>query len=145
MGLLDKMKKNPATDHDHDHDHDHEAVVAPKKTAAKKVKKDDAALTQEKQTYRVGGSVLVKPVTSEKTARQESQGQYTFAVRVSATKLQVKRAILAVYGVQPLAVNMINVEGKIARFGRSSGKRKDWKKAIVVLPKGKTIHIHEGV
>jgi large subunit ribosomal protein L23 len=45
----------------------------------------------------------------------------------------------------PSDVRIMNVEGKRVRTGRNLGKRRDWKKAIVTLPKGKTIHIHEGV
>ena len=40
---------------------------------------------------------------------------------------------------------MINVEGKKVRHGRNKGKRKEWKKAIVTLPAGQSISIHEGV
>jgi large subunit ribosomal protein L23 len=40
---------------------------------------------------------------------------------------------------------MARVRGKAVRFGRMSGRRSDWKKAIVTLPKGKTIDIYEGV
>ena len=40
---------------------------------------------------------------------------------------------------------MIKLEGKTKNYGRRQGKRKDWKKAIVTLPKGKTIDVYEGV
>jgi large subunit ribosomal protein L23 len=40
---------------------------------------------------------------------------------------------------------MVSVSGKRKRQGRITGKRKDWKKAIVTLPKGKTINLYEGV
>jgi len=38
-----------------------------------------------------------------------------------------------------------NIEGRRVRFGRSMGKRNDYKKAIITLPEGKTIDIHSGV
>ena len=94
-----------------------------------------------KAAYRV----LLQPLVSEKTANAETKGTYTFVVGSSATKTDVKEAIKLVYGVKPVAVRTINREGKRVRFGRNFGKRKDWKKAIVTLPKGKTISIHEGV
>jgi ribosomal protein L23 len=40
---------------------------------------------------------------------------------------------------------MVNVEGKATRRGATTGRRGDYKKALVTLPKGKTIAIHEGV
>lgn len=90
-------------------------------------------------------NVLVRPVLSEKATRDEQNGQYTFIVAMNTNKIEVKKAIFARYGVRPTRVNMINVEGKETRFGRTLGRRKDYKKAIVQLPKGQTISIHEGV
>ena len=49
------------------------------------------------------------------------------------------------YGITPVSVNIQNVRGKRVRFGRVRGKRKDWKKAIVTLPEGKTINVYDGV
>ena len=37
------------------------------------------------------------------------------------------------------------MKGKRVRYGRTEGKKKDWKKAIVTLPKGETIKVYEGV
>lgn len=90
-------------------------------------------------------SILVKPLVSEKAAIAETANTYTFVVTNDATKLTVKRAVKEVYGVMPIRVRMLNVQGKYVRFGRGYGRRSDWKKAIVTLPKGQTIRIHEGV
>lgn len=90
-------------------------------------------------------ATLVRPVVSEKAARAEAAGAYTFVVRNDATKNGIKQAVRDVYGVAPKSVRVMNMEGKRVRFGRQRGKRNDWKKAIVTLPKGKSIQIHEGV
>jgi large subunit ribosomal protein L23 len=37
------------------------------------------------------------------------------------------------------------MKGKKVRYGRTLGKKKDWKKAIVTLEEGKSIKIYEGV
>ena len=71
--------------------------------------------------------------------------KYSFIVRRDSTKGQIKKAILEVYGVNPKSVNMINVSGRWVRFGRSFGRRSDYKKAVVTLPAGKSIAVHEGV
>ena len=105
---------------------------------AKSEKSGSAAVSQ---AYRV----LIRPIVSEKASRQQSDNQYFFAVAYDTNRIEVAKAIKAVYGVAPIKVNMIRVEGKARRFGGVKGRRKDWKKAIVTLPKGKTISVYEGV
>lgn len=89
--------------------------------------------------------VLLRPLISEKAAVAESRGVYTFMVARHANKQQIKQAITAIYKVKPKKVRVINKEGKVVRHGRSIGRRSDWKKAIVTLPPGQSISIHEGV
>jgi large subunit ribosomal protein L23 len=50
-----------------------------------------------------------------------------------------------VYKVKPLSVNIVKVKGKKVSRGRISGRRKDFKKAVVTLKKGETISVYEGV
>ncbi len=91
-------------------------------------------------------SVLLRPLVSEKASHQQTMNnQYFFAVAISANKIEIAKAVKAVYGINPVSVNVIRYEGKVRNFGRVRGKRKDWKKAIVTLPKGKTIALYEGV
>lgn len=89
--------------------------------------------------------VIVQPLISEKAAGLAGANQYVFIVRKWANRLQVRTAVKSMYGVSPLGVNMVNVRGKKVRFGRKEGTRSDWKKAIVTLPAGQTINVHEGV
>ncbi|PIT88695.1 MAG: 50S ribosomal protein L23 [Candidatus Magasanikbacteria bacterium CG10_big_fil_rev_8_21_14_0_10_36_32] len=89
--------------------------------------------------------IIIKPLVTEKTAVMESLNKYGFIVSRQATKEQIKRAVNELYGIKPIAVNMVNVQGKSVRFGRNNGRRSDYKKALVTLPIGKTITIHEGV
>jgi large subunit ribosomal protein L23 len=93
------------------------------------------------QAYRV----LVKPMITEKAAHLNSINQYVFMVNTSANKISVAKAIEEVYGVKPTSVNVIKMEGKKVNRGRITGKRKDFKKAIVTLKKGESISIYEGV
>lgn len=112
------------------------ASAQSEKKAERKVK-----LTEKSLAFRV----LVKPLVTEKSAVAESQNKYSFLVAKSANKNQVKIAIEETYGVKPAQVNIANIEGRRVRFGRTMGKRSDYKKAIVTLPSGKTIDIHSGV
>lgn len=103
-----------------------------------KKKKTEARATQY-------ADILVKPLISEKASHQQALNQYFFAVRLDANRVEVAKAITAIYGVKPTKVTIIRQEGKLRRFGRTVGRRKDWKKAMVCLPKGKTISLYEGV
>lgn len=141
MGIIKKNKKDVAAE---------PAVQAEEKAPAKKTKKKAAPAKSTKKTASVGAMaaahrVLVRPLLSEKTTMQEAGGQYTFEVAKDATKVDVKNAVKAVYGVDVKKVNMIHMDGKKTRFGRFQGTRKGKKKAIVILPKGSTMSIHEGV
>jgi len=89
--------------------------------------------------------IIINPVVSEKATSYESRGVYTFFVARNATKTQVKQAVKELFDIFPRQVRLINVQGKTVRFGRTRGRRKDRKKAIITLPKGATINIHEAV
>lgn len=89
--------------------------------------------------------IIRKPVITEKTTTQkESNNQVTFEVDRRANRIEIHQAVEAVFGVQVSAVRTIQVKGKVKRRGRSIGKRKDWKKAIVTLMPGERIEGLEG-
>lgn len=90
--------------------------------------------------------VLLRPLVSEKASRQQSSvNQYFFEVAINSNKIEIAKAVEAAYGIRPIKVNIIRLEGKSRRSGRTVGKQKNWKKAVVTLPKGKTITLYEGV
>lgn len=93
----------------------------------------------------VVSDVIVRPLVTEKAAVMTGTRTYSFVVKNDANRVAVRMAIKKMYGVDPVRVNIQNVEGKEKRFGRSIGRRSDWKKALVTLPVGKTINVHEGV
>ena len=133
------------------------AKAAVKKTAAKKTTKAKKEVTDTveeaahdhsahaQKLAKIKSEILIKPLVTEKSAIKQAENKYSFIVANTANKSSVLKAVFEVYGVKPLCVNMINVQGKPVRFGNHSGKRSDYKKAIVTLPKGKTIVLHEGV
>ena len=89
--------------------------------------------------------ILLGAHVSEKAASVGGSGTYTFRVTMKATKGEISEAIRTHYGIKPVAVRVINIEGKRVRFGKYLGKRNDWKKAVVTLPEGKHIDIHSGI
>jgi large subunit ribosomal protein L23 len=89
--------------------------------------------------------IILRPLVTEKAAVAQSLNKYAFIVKRDATKPEIKRAIKEIYGILPVAVNVVHVDGKIRNAGKHRGRRQDYKKALVTLPVGKSIAIHEGV
>lgn len=112
---------------------DAKATDAKKDAVKKETKKDSRAKTGNAHR------VLIHPLMTEKVSFVNAMGQYAFAVSVDATKPQVRAAIRDVYGVLPAKVNIMNYDGKAVRYGRTTGRTKDWKKAYVLLKKGATL------
>lgn len=77
--------------------------------------------------------VILKPVISEKSMDMAQEKKYTFKVAPNANKTEIKQAIEEIFDVDVKKVNVINMEGKVKRLGRTQGKRSDFKKAIVTL------------
>ncbi|MDO8499949.1 MAG: 50S ribosomal protein L23 [bacterium] len=93
----------------------------------------------------IAHKVLIKPLVTEKAAIMQSLNKYSFLVARDANKQMVKIAVEEVYGVKPLSVNIINMDGKRVRFGQSAGRHSDYRKAMVTIAAGQTLAIHEGV
>ena len=84
--------------------------------------------------------VLRRPIISEKsTNAAESSQQVVFEVLTDATKSEIKTAVESLFEVSVEGVQVINVRGKIKRFGKTPGKRTNWKKAYVRLAEGDDI------
>ena len=84
--------------------------------------------------------VILAPVVTEKSARVgEKSNQYVFKVMPCATKPDIKAAVELCFDVKVTNVNTINYDGKVKRFGRFVGRRKNWKKAYVTLATGSQI------
>lgn len=107
-----------------------------KEIKAKKGKKEDT-----QNAYKV----LVKPLITEKATYLASLGKYCFAVSKDSNKIEIKKAIKALYGVEAKDINIINQKGKRVTYGRVRGKTKSWKKAIITLKPGDKIELYEGV
>jgi large subunit ribosomal protein L23 len=88
---------------------------------------------------------IVRPIMTEKTsAGYQARGEYTFQVAPDATKAAIRQAIEQLFGVKVTGVWTANVRGKTRKVGRTSGRRPNWKKAIVKLRSGDTIDVFEG-
>ena len=77
--------------------------------------------------------IIVKPIITEKSSSGITEGKYTFKVAKNATKVQIANAVEALFNVRVTNVNTITVKGKEKRVWANTGKRPDWKKAIVTI------------
>jgi large subunit ribosomal protein L23 len=84
--------------------------------------------------------VVLAPHVSEKaTLAAENNNTVVFKVLKDANKEEIKAAVEKLFEVEVNSVRTVNVKGKTKRHGQSFGKRKDWKKAYVVLKEGQEI------
>ncbi len=91
-------------------------------------------------TDRTLQSILAPQITEKATMVADKYNQVTFKVTKDATKAGIKSAIETMFKVEVLAVNLLNVNGKTKRSGRTMGRRSDWKKAYVSLKPGQEIN-----
>ena len=89
--------------------------------------------------------VIRKPVITEKSTMASEHGAVVFEVAIDAAKPQIKEAVEALFGVKVKAVNTTITKGKVKRFRGQMGKRKDVKKAYVMLEEGNTIDVTTGL
>ncbi len=89
--------------------------------------------------------ILRNGIITEKTVRlQEKYNQYTFKVALTANKIEIRRAVEAMFKVHVVSVNVMRMPGK-ARMIRRRGtaprpiQAREWKKAIVTLAQGDSI------
>jgi large subunit ribosomal protein L23 len=95
-------------------------------------------------------SIILKPIITEKmTHMGEKLNRYGFLVDRKANKLQIKKAIKDIYGVDAVEINTMVVPGKTktrySKTGFISGKSGTYKKAIITLAKGETIDFYSNI
>lgn len=89
--------------------------------------------------------IVKRPLVTEKTTLQkELQNKVSFEVDRRANRIEIKKAVEKIFNIRVADVRTIQVKGKIKQRGRITGKRKDWKKAIVTLMPGERIEFFEG-
>ena len=77
--------------------------------------------------------IIIKPLLTEKGYDGIADKKYTFIVKKSANKKQIKSAVEKLFGVDVKSVNTVNCKGKKKRMGKYEGYTPDYKKAIVQL------------
>ena len=88
--------------------------------------------------------ILIKPIITEKAeSLSEDLNKYSFLVHRRANKIEIRKAVEAMYNVQVASVNTMVIPGKIksrtTRAGILQGRVPAYKKAVVTLASGETI------
>lgn len=120
------------------------AALTPKKAKETKIKPQTTAVAigAASVSHALRGRLwLTRPHISEKTARGESEHQYTFMVDPKANKGVVKDEVERFYKVNVLSVNITRLPAKKKQWMRREGTQSIRKKAIVTLKKGQKIEI----
>jgi large subunit ribosomal protein L23 len=89
-------------------------------------------------------SVIIRPIVSEKSYALLAANKYTFRVHPDAHKTQVRQAVEEIFGVRVTDVRTMSVKSKPKRRGYTSGRTREWKKAIVQLHADDSIELFEG-
>ncbi len=88
--------------------------------------------------------IIVRPILTEKSSRMMEENKYTFEIHPQANKIEVRKAVEAVFKVKVEKVHTLKVRSKPKRMGVFLGKSRAWKKAVVTLAEGERIEFFEG-
>jgi large subunit ribosomal protein L23 len=89
-------------------------------------------------------SIIKKPHVTEKTSLgTAASNTITLVVERDSNKIEIKKAVESLFKVTVTSVRTVNVAGKVKRFGRSYGKRQNWKKAYITLKEGQSVDFFE--
>ena len=115
----------------------------------KEVKKTSAVKSEKKKEIsaliKLSNKVLIEPWITEKSHDLMAVNKYIFKVNKNSNKRSVKKAVEDLYQVEVIAVHVVNVRPKSRTFGRVTGWKSGYKKAIVTLKEGNKIELFEGV
>lgn len=105
--------------------------------------KKPAAKPEKVRVYSSGTAcrILKEPHVSEKATDLTKKDWYAFKVYPEANKVEIKKAVEELYGVDVISVRIINIPKKKRRLGRIEGWRKGYKKAAVRLKAGQKIEV----
>lgn len=90
--------------------------------------------------------IIIRPIITEATMSGLAERKYTFEVARDANKIEIAKAVEALFNVKVTKVNTMNCNGRAKRMGVHAGYKPDWKKAIVTLSEdSKTIEFFENM
>jgi len=95
-------------------------------------------------------SIIKKPILTEKMMSETEQfNRYGFVVDKKANKIEIKKAVEDLFGVDVLAIRTMNYppvrKTRYTKSGVVSGKTKAYKKAIVQIAEGQSIDFYNNI
>lgn len=119
--------------------------------------KKEKTILDKKKAYIDLNDVIIKMVVSEKSGKlagvQNENGKIaknvsgrtlTFIVDKRANKIQIKKAVEKIFGMEVEKVNTANYDGKLRTQGRSQGYTASYKKAYVTFVEGSNLSDYVG-
>ncbi len=86
--------------------------------------------------------LIKSPILTEKVSfLSEKFNKYALYVDVKANKVQLKKAIKLIFGVDVLSINVVKIPRKVKRFKGIVGSRKQKKKIYFSLNSGQNLDI----
>ena len=93
--------------------------------------------------------ILKKPLVTEKASELNEANKYAFIVDRKANKVEIKKAVEAMYGVNVVDVNTMNYLGKkkvrYTKAGFVNGRKPSYKKAVVEVADGEMIDFYSNI
>ncbi len=114
-----------------------------KKTVSKAPKKAKVTVHIKKTETKLGDRVnaLVRPHITEKAAILAEKGTYVFQVAKNTNKIEIAKAVQALYGFDPVRVNIVNLPRTRVIVRGKAGVKPGIRKALVTLKKGDKIEL----
>jgi large subunit ribosomal protein L23 len=115
-----------------------------KAVTAKKVapaEKSEGSVAKNAVYIKDVSSVIVRPRITEKATKVAEGNVYTFDITPNASKTQVKEAIVKLYKVTPLKVNVMKIRARKVFVRGKRGVTAGGRKAYVFLKKGDKIEL----
>ena len=101
----------------------------------------DQSTVLSKKTAVFSYDIIKEPHISEKATILSEDNRYIFKVYSNANKMDIKKAVEGIYGVDVLSVNIIKIPKKKRRLGKITGFKSGFTKAIVKIKEGQKIEI----
>ncbi len=117
-----------------------------KKTTTKKKAESKKATVKTTTTKApaktaVSAHALVRPHITEKSAILAEKNTYVFEVSRDTNKIEIAKAVHAIYGVKPVRVNIVNLPATRVVVRGRAGVTSGVRKALVTLAKGDSIEL----
>ncbi len=139
MAILDVFKKKRGVKKEKER----KEVVKEMKKEKVMEERRETKVSPEKKERKFGEvyRILKIPHITEKATALAGKNQYVFKIWPKANKVEVKKAIEDLFGVDVIGVRIINIPRKKRRLGRIEGFRRGYKKAIVRIKEGQKIEV----